>query len=256
MILPRGADMWTFQRISILFVMTLSILSCSDVEKPSPIEPPTFIDPLKDLPDEGDINFEDLKVGQRSRFVQFEMTYSYETKETNVTYLTDTLVVAITEKNEDHWIVKEFLTQNSISRTDKSSGWGTMIDSIFQSNLSLEGDSIHFYRNPEDWFVTFAFHQEQKFPLSLISDEGPENNSGLPLFSISNASRWTEYLKNYNHYDIVFPRLNIYFNYKEVAFDGWGYTYVYGPSNGLIRVAWVSAWTTNEADGWDFIPRE
>lgn len=240
--------------------MMCCMWSCTEPEEEDVLEEvvgEVFIDPLEGLPDEGELNFTAPEVGQRSRFVLFKATYSYETAAATFTYQPDTLVVAITEKKTDRWIVKQFLTAGSDSRVNKYNGfWGNMVDSVFQSNLKLENDSIYFYRDPEDWFITYAFPRPQKFPLSPVSGEAPERDNAWPLFTGSNPTRWTAFITNYDHRGKVFPRLNIYFNYTETGFDGWGYTYVYGPSDGLVRIAWVYAWTLNEAAGWDVIPRE
>lgn len=237
----------------LLFALFFSLLACSENNEESKS---IFLDPIEHLPDEGDINFENPKVGQRSRYRYFEAIYSYETKEVSFTYHMDTLVIAITEGSDGRWIVKEFLTGGSDSRSKKNSGWGHMVDSVFQSNLSLEDDSIYFYRDPEDWFVTFAFQKDQKFPFSLVSNDAPKNDSALPRFNIAVADNWTEYIEDFDYFGKLYPRLNIYYDYREVASDGWGYMYVYGPSDGIIRYTWISAWSPEKAVGWDLILRE
>jgi hypothetical protein len=238
----------------LIIVMICFLLSCSESDNDEFIT--TFTDPLQGIVDQGELNFADPAVGQRSKFVLFKATYSYTSEEVTMVYQPDTLVLAITEQRSDRWIIKEFLTAGSDSRLKNNTGyWWNMADSVCQSNLRIDNDSIYVDRNAGNGFITFAFPQPQKFPFSLVSDQAPEYDNAFPLFQISNANRWTAYIENYDHRGTVFPRLNIYFNYTEVAFDGWGYTYVYGPSDGLVRIAWVSAWSPTEAAGWDLIPR-
>jgi hypothetical protein len=187
--------------------------------------------------------------------VLFKAEFSNETNQATFSTQGDTLVVAITEERTDRWIITEFLTEGSLSRTGPNRYWWNMADSVCRSNLRIANDSISVDRNPTSRYITFAFPQPQKFPLGLVSDDAPERANADPIFGIANASRWTGYLENYNHYGSLYPRLNAYFNYTEVAFDGWGYTYIYSPTDGLIRMAWVSAWSANVAVGWDLIPR-
>ena len=245
--------------LALLYLIALCFvcITCSDGDsEPDPVPPlkDEFVNPLEGLPDEGPINFQNPSIGQRSRFVLFEAEYKRPAGDVVFNYLTDTLVIAITGKKSEDWIIKEFLTEGSASRLPiEDTYWGFMADSVFLSYLHLDADSIYFYRAPQQWFITFAFHQDQKFPLSLVSDDFPENPNGLPLFG-SSGIRWMEFTKDFVRPGKSFDRLNMYFNYIEMRGDGHGYTYLYSPSDGLVRIAWISAWHLDDAAGWDWVP--
>lgn len=238
--------------VLLCFLISIGFTSCSDESD----KEPEFEDPLKDIPDKGPMNFESPEIGQRSRFVLFEATYSTLTEEVDFTYHPDTLVMAITDRSSETWIVTEFLTKGSNARLrPTNSPWGSVSDSVFVSNLVIDDDSIQFSRPGNSW-VSFTILKEQKFPLTLVSDDFPENVGGLPHFTgYLTTLRWMEYVKNYERLGKTFDRLNIYFDYRDVATDGSGLTILYGPTDGLVRMAWVNPWTPDVAAGWDLIPQ-
>jgi len=241
-----------------LLILSLALIQCTDPEpsiEREVIEPVEFVDPLEGIPDNGPISFVSPSIGQRSYFVLFEATLSRPSGNVNFEYLPDTLVLAITGKESDAWVVSEFLTEKSNSRLKpEDSYWGNWGDTLFTTYIRFELDSIHFYRDSDKLYSSFALHREQKFPLQLISDEFPQNPNGLPFFGGS-AIRWMEFTKDYTHFGKTFERLNMYFNYVEMTTDGYGFTYVYSPSDAIVRCAWVNAWSIDEAAGWDLLPR-
>ncbi|MBA4055251.1 MAG: hypothetical protein C0490_11100 [Marivirga sp.] len=248
----RGVKMFCY------FISVLSLIQCTKPNiEPVPKEdiPAEFTDPLNGLPDEGPVSFINPAVGQRSYYVLFEADFIRSNGSVDFRFKPDTLVFAITDKESEAWVVTEFLTKGSNSRlTPEDSYWGSWGDTLFLSYFQFESDSIHFYKDPEKLFVSFAFPREQKFPLQLVSDEYPKNPNGLPLFGGA-GTRWMEFTLNYTVLGKTFDRLNMYFNYIEMTGDGHGFTHVYGPSDGLVRTAWVNAWTMDHATGWDLLPR-
>lgn len=241
-----------------VFALAFTLIRCTDSEPPvDPVpekeEPKEFIDPLAGFPDEGPVSFENPVVGQRSYYVLFEAVKTGDN--INFQYKPDTLVFAITKKESGVWVVTEFLTEGSNSRVKpEGSYFGAWGDTLFLSNLEFESDSIHFYKDPDKLFVSFASHREQKFPLQPVADNVRKNPDGLPVFGAS-GTRWMEYTENLTVLGKTFPRLNMYFDYTEMSTDGYGYTYVYDSSDGLVRSAWVNYWSSDEAAGWDLLPR-
>jgi hypothetical protein len=63
-----------------------------------------------------------------------------------------------------------------------------------------------------------------------------------------------QYTTNYTQFGQTFHHLNDFYDYHEMAFDGLGLMYAYGPSYGLVRWTWVSAWEQTIAKGWDLLP--
>jgi hypothetical protein len=237
----------------------LMLAGCTyhDIEEPpGAVIDSEFIDPIKGLPDEGPISFQEPKVGQRNAYVFFEAAYTRSTGNVYLQYYTDTLVIAIAGKESSNWIVKEFLTKSSNSRLHpENSFWGTLADSVFLSELEVDENSVHIFRQggyrPA---ITFSFLAEQEFPLSLVPDNFPENPVGLPFFG-SGGGRWLEYVKNFVRIDKTYSKLNIFFDYRWIEVDGPGFMCVYGPEDGMVRTTWFNPWVPDEVVGWDVIPR-
>jgi len=101
--------------------------------------------------------------------------------------------------------------------------------------------------------TTFAFLADQKFPLSLVPDNFPENSGGLPFFS-SGGGRWLEYVKNFVRIGKTYSKLNIFFDYRWIEVDGPGFMCVYGPEDGMVRTTWFNPWVSDEVVGWDVVP--
>lgn len=61
--------------------------------------------------------------------------------------------------------------------------------------------------------------------------------------------------KNYTQHGKTFDRLNIHYDYRDMATDGFGFMYAYNLTNSFVRISWISYWELNKADGWDLISK-
>ena len=228
---------FAFQKVRLTICVLIAYYMLLSFSDNSIVEPVTFIDPLEGLADEGAISFKDPAIGQRSSFIFYVATYAPSTGNVDFKYESDSLVIAITGKEFEKFIIKEFLSEGSYSRHNRTnSSWGSMADSILVSHLLLEEDSICISRRPGYFQPTFIFRTEQKFPFQIASDAFPENQGGLPLFQIT-ESRWLEYVKNFSRPGKTYDRLNVYFDYRDMRTVGIGHMHIYGQGDGLVRSA-------------------
>jgi hypothetical protein len=245
---------FAFQKARTFFILMVYCMLSNCTDNGIDV-PDAFVDPLEGLADEGTISLKDPAIGQRSLYLFYEASYTASTGNVAFNYEADTLVIAITGKEFEKWILKEFLTAGSNSRLNrKNSSWGPLADSIFVSHLFLKEDSIHIARPSGYSLPTFTFRAEQKLPYHIASDAFPENQGGLPRFEIS-PLLWLEYVNDFSRPGKTYDRLNVYFDYRDMETDGLGYMNIYGQADGLVRSAWISPWLLDKASGWDIIPR-
>lgn len=218
--------------------------SCSPEITPEELE-----DPLLGLPDLGPVRFDAPAIGQRSYYAYFTLMSGEE-----FNYSGDTIVLAITGINPSGWVLKEFLTNQSVSKTkSENQTWKVFADSIFVSNLNIQSDSIVVTRPAEFAYNTFSLvGKRNAFQLVSVPDSEPFNAECLPLFGYA-STRWVEYCTNFNNLGTTYTRLNLHFDYRDMATDGFGFMYVYSPSFGFVRLTWISYWDLNKVRGWDLV---
>ncbi|HEX6893507.1 MAG TPA: hypothetical protein VF141_22500 [Chryseolinea sp.] len=230
-------------------ILSLALLACSS-DDPQIL---TDDDPLKGLPDKGPIRFDNPEVGQRSFYVFFKATKN-NTQEVTFEYMPDTLVLAITGKEGDKWILNEFLANGSESKTSANGNWSSLADVVITRHLEVEADSAFFSRPAGADPFSFVFVGESRtVPLLPVEDPAPINVNCMPKLAYA-STLWMQYTVNYSQFGQTFQHLNNYFDYRPMATDGSGFMYAYGSQHGLVRWTWVSYWSLDYANGWDLIP--
>jgi hypothetical protein len=239
--------MFVQKAISVVTIIMLIMLlnSCSN-DAPVPIVEEK-IDPLKGLPDEGPVRFDNLIIGQRSYYIYFRAFNKTDTEDIRFEYKTDTLVIAVTGKESDRWILKEFITEGS---TFFSS------DTVFTLSLRFESD-VALFAEPSDgsyYSNFFAIRNGESigFPMILIAEPSKENPTCSPFASIN--SNEMEFARNYTQFGQNFEHVNIYQDYTATATDGPGLMYVYSPADGFVRMTVFNPWVYDQVTGWDLIP--
>jgi hypothetical protein len=242
--------------MKLFLIIAIGFLFACSSDDPQVIEDPLKVpdDPLKGLPDKGPIRFDDPQIGQRSHYVFFKATENNTTHEVTFDYIPDTLVLAITDKEVDKFVVKEFLTNGSNSKTSDNGSWVSVAKSVFVRHLVVNSDSAYFFKPAEADPFSFVFVGESRtIPLLPVGDPAPLNVDCLPELDYA-STLWMQYTVNYSQFGQTFEHLNNYFDYRPMSTDGSGFMYAYGPSFGLVRWTWVSYWSLGHADGWDLIP--
>lgn len=229
----------------LLFILALLVFSCTPDEMVEEPEIPAWDDPLEGLPDNGAIRFDNPEIGQRSSYIYFKATKNYITGVVTLTYVPDTLVLAITGKDSDKWIIREFITPGSENLEFDEQ------DVI--RFLKIDSDSAYFTRPSPYVFSWLFLHDKRTIPMQPITDPESLNPECLPIFGYEGDIS-VQYTTNYTQLGQTFHHLNDFFDYTEMKSDGHGFMYAYGPSYGLVRWTWVSAWEQDQAEGWDLLP--
>ena len=93
------------------------------------------------LPDSGThIRFNDMQIGQTSRYVLFKGEAYFEANNFNFTYLPDTLVLAIIGADANGYLVEEKLTPGSASLHGANHIYNA--DSVYRYYLAIENDTV------------------------------------------------------------------------------------------------------------------
>jgi hypothetical protein len=233
----------------LIVILGLALLACSS-DDPQIVEDK---DPLKGLPDNGPIKFDNPQVGQRSFYVFFKASKN-NTQEVTFEYIPDTLVLAIVGKEADKWIINEFLAKGSDSKTSENGAWSSLADSVITRHPEVKADSAFFSRPAGVYPFSFVFVGESRtVPLLPVEDPAPLNVNCMPKLEYA-SNLWMQYTVNYSQFGQTFQHLNNYFDYRPMGTDGLGFMYAYGPQYGLVRWTWVSYWSLDQANGWDLIP--
>jgi len=212
-------------------------------------------DPLKGIPDEGPLQFDNPAIGQRSYYVFFKAFRDNGTNNARYEYTTDTLVLGIAGKESDRWILKEFLTPGSQSIQTNKGYFKT--DSVYVTLFQLTPDSIIFSRPSNSLFSTyfFTFYENNRLSLSLapVTEPAKQNPACSPFFSL-----WPDtmgYALDYSQLGQTFDHVNIYVDNTKVELDGAALMYVYGHTYGFVR-ATVHVELIQLLVGWDLAPRQ
>lgn len=239
---------------AIFFVLICAVLPGCTSDSANEVTPN---DPLTGLPNKGPIQLDNPVIGQRSSYVYFTATRKDET--VNFSYPGDTLIVGITGFESNQWVIKEFLGEGSVSKKNKSTSgsgsWKGYADSVFVSNMKIDADSIYVTRPKTRAYNSFAFAgRNWAFQILQVADTEPSNATCSPAFRYD-SHVWMEYSKNYTQHGKTFDRLNIHYDYRDMATDGFGFMYAYNLPNSFVRISWISYWELNKADGWDLISK-
>ena len=248
--------MLQLMRCAIFFLVMLALARCVDHQDIiNEIKIITWTDPLKGLPDKGPLRFDLPEIGQRSYYVYFKASSLGPGSNVQYEYLTDTLVVAISEKKSTSWILKEYFTAGSFSFHSQDGTFDT--DSVYVTIMSVDQDSVFFARPHPDLYSTYFFYFERdqsiKLPLAPVSDPALQNANCSPFY-YDHFPNGMEYTLDYEQLGQTFDHLNIFADYSELEVDGPGLMYVYDPAHGFVRRTGFNPWTS-KAGGWDLVPR-
>lgn len=229
------------------FLLLFVVFSACQKKEPlqDPPTAPKWTSPLAGLPDEGRIRWDNLKVGQRSRYLYFEANGNSLTTNITPAYNQDTLVLAITGQDAQGFILKEFVIPDSV---------GTFMSDtiyVYANHLKQEQDSLKFI--PEKPYNSLIFNSTtHALSLSAFAAPVTEYPEACPYLGYR-SDKWEGFTNQHTHLGHTYSPLNLVYDYIDMPADGWGYMYAYDVPNGLVRMTWVSFWTTDLAKGWDLL---
>ena len=217
---------------------------------------PATVYPTDTLPDLGQIHFNDLQIGQRSRYVYFHIDEASNFADTVIDYRPDTLVVVITGHDAAGFIVKEFITRGSVSH-DTAVNAVYAGDSILTYRLRVDQDSLHFISQPPItcWCTLSRIFLSPDQALPLAPIPAPQTTFlGWQTALYESPDYDTAYVENFLHWGQTFDRLNIVWDNRAIAYDGGRILFAYSASHGLVRWGYRSSWLQTTGHGWDLLP--
>ena len=235
-------------KVEIYLLLSLCLLfsACSKNEPAPPVEePPKWTSPLAGLPNEGRIQWSQMKVGQRSRYLYFEANGHAHPAQITPAYYQDTLVLAITGEDAQGFILTEFIIPDSFGRFNSDTAY------LHVNHLKIEQDSVKFTRTGPYNSNIFAY-KTHSLPLTPFATPLPEYPEATPFFGVE-TEKWEAFTQQHIHLGQTYGPLNLVYDYRDMAADGWGYLFAYDVPNGLVRFTWISWWSPDLAKGWDLL---
>lgn len=198
----------------------------------------------------GNINFYQLEVGQKSRYLGLNGE-AYNSTSDTFHYSDDTLQLEITAHDAHGYLVKETLKYTG----DVQSWLNPDKDVEYQYYLNVADDTLHITPQSGNFVFSRIFAyiiNIQGIPLQKIN--APELAVGgwktnLPYCEC----RQTGFVADYPLFGVNYPHLDIIVENSDMALDGNGATYMLSPDGGIVRFSTYSWWTQNGI-GWDLLP--
>ena len=203
------------------------------------------------------IKFNNLEVGQTSKYVLFIGENYLNLNRSSFLYFTDTLVVEVISQDENGFLIKEVLTPGSASRKEASNV--PFPDSEFfyyLNNSEIEGENHLQIYNSEDRLKTRLFQMSSQsdsvFPLHEL-DELEVEIISWSTTQPSEDDILEAYVINFENFNFVFPRLNVFFDKRDIKFGAPGTVNVYSEEFGLVRALQYNS-SNGRGYGWDLLP--
>ncbi|MBN8677188.1 MAG: hypothetical protein J0M29_03125 [Chitinophagales bacterium] len=223
----------------LLFIWVLSFVSCKHEPCCTPEPGPTL----------NQLDFTNLAVGQRSRYLLlWGEGYAWGQTD-NYTYLQDTLMLEVLAEDPQ----KGFLVEERLHyQQDLSSTWLEYDkDSVYTYYLQATADSLKVFP------VTGNYIRSRIFDLSalpLAQIASPEVHivgwmTDLPYCECTRKG----FVKNYTQFGRIYPSLNMFMYNSPMALDGPGLTCIYSAKDGMVRYSKYS-WWTQSGYGFDLLP--
>lgn len=204
------------------------------------------------LPDPGaHIRFNDMQIGQTSRYLRFSGENYYDPNNFNFIYLADTLVLRIIGADANGYLVEEKLTPGSACLNG-----GVFLpdaDSTFVNYWKIENDTVSLHAaNGAFWPYSHFVYGAFALPLASFTEPSVEITGWKTNHSYT-ESYWTAVDPAYTLFGHFYADLNVLTDNRPMATDGPGALFVYNPENGIVKTASYS-WWTQTGEGWDLLP--
>lgn len=209
-------------------------------KKETPDSPPNL--------SENRIRFDQLAIGQKSRYVRFRAG-SCIGPNNDFVYLSDTLLLEVVDNQSNVFTLKESFTANSLSilYPDSTDAWFDA--SEIEIKLFFEQDTAKVVIPPTPHPISNVSRIFSILPLPLAEDN----------LSIQTIATWFPdedgkgYVKNYQQLGNNYPRLNFVANYYPMFGDGPGDFYLYKTDYGIVRSGSRNGWCPDDGTGWDLL---
>ena len=238
----------------LLFVFVLlTITAACSLEVPDPVFTSTNFgtteNPYADVEITGDLELGNLALGQGQHYVGFSANGFPTHTNNQLNYRSDTLVQKVVKEDDNGFLIAEYLTDGSISRT----GNGPTIDadSVFRYYLRVENDTLLVLPTDEvqlrSHFFGFAVNEFPAFDLQpVLEPDVTDTWDGEFCGSCKKYARIGEW----SVLGTDFSDLNVLIDTRASQVDGLGLLHIYDPAGGWLRGALHNPFL-NESLGWD-----
>jgi len=203
------------------------------------------------IPNPGPISFENLAIGQTSKYLGLWGEDYYNDNNDIFGYTDDTLELKIVGQDAQGFKVREsFHYVGDVVdwlKPDK--------DSVYYYYLEIVNDTLRIHPGQANNFLSriFAYHTSKSgLPVANITSPKIEITGWKTAMTYCECRR-TGFAENYSLFGQNYPLLNVVVENSPMSFDGNGETYVYSKSDGIIRFSTYS-WWTQSGIGWDLLP--
>ena len=190
--------------------------------------------------------FENPAVGDFSYFVRFESDTEFDQDDrlwahAGISYLNDTLLIEVVEKQGDRYLFKESYTKGS----------ETYIKSLDTNTPQIVEGSFWVTPTTEGWVIESTTETNEILSLLFGFSKGIE----LPKSEVG-AFEDISLFPGLFELDITgvpFINVALSYNYGPMAYDGPGLQWYYTRDKKMIRIAFIGSWFP-KGNGWDWIP--
>ncbi len=203
------------------------------------------------------ISYDALEVGQQSKYIFFIGNDYTDLQRSNFLYYTDTLIVEIIGNDENGFLVKEFLTEKSASRTGASNVAFPEAEFFYYISQDQEATNPTLKVTSKDSRLKtrlFQFSSQTSAEFSLEENEEMEVDiiswsTSQPLYD----GTLEAFTIDFESMDKVYPRLNVFIDNRDIPFGAPGTANLYDKKYGLIRSIQYNA-SNGKGYGWDLLP--
>ena len=238
--------------------MLLCFAAACSLEVPDPVvntHAQEVENPFADRPIEGDLELRNLALGQGQRYLGFTTNgFPTHTNQT-LTYTTDTLVQKVVREDDNGFLIAEYLTEFSASRSTFD-GPTADPDSVFRYYLRVEDDTLRILPTEGDAQLRshfFGFAINGNYPsLALDAPTEPDVTASWDG-AFCGGCRTSAFIDAWMVRDETYTDLRARLDTRASQVDGLGLLHIYRPEGGLLRGAFNNPFL-NEGRGWDRLP--
>lgn len=187
--------------------------------------------------------------GAESRYIAFVGEKFYDTTQSQVTYLADTLVVTVLDRSGNTFRIQERFSEGSQLLQRIRSG-EISLDSVFTYDMVRRDDRWEFIYAEADHFKAplFNFFHEPQLTLSLSAQADTCQVVGAKILNCTGQVR----VQDWPSRGRIYPEILGYQDQNQIIFDGPAYTWMYGPQAGMVMTYTVSPWS-QQWSGWEWL---
>jgi hypothetical protein len=239
----RGKYCFVMKNILLLILFVSAFTACRE-NNPEPLEN-----------DWNPIRFDNLQAGQKSHYIRLKGQGRLDGTNHDFQYLKDTLVLEVLATGSgEGFTLKEYLTPGSEIWTKPKDA----------QQINGGTDAITFKVQVGNAALTLV-KAAPGAPLPRLFLSGIETYPfALPQQPEIAFTGWqpdvqTVYgsssgrVKNHKQMEVLYPELNLVYDYRPMTYDGPGHFHLYSAEKGIVRSGWINPWSGLAGEAWDLL---